>query len=154
MANFHETSNTLATFVVSVYLLGFAFGPLVIAPLSELYGRLHIYNICNVLFIIFTIACGVSSDFNMLTGFRLLQGVVGSSPLTLGGGTIADLMPPEKRGKAMAIWVMGPLVGPVAGPVVGGFLVQAKGWRWVFYLIAIMVSCINLYSHLCSNHRP
>ncbi|OCL08293.1 MFS general substrate transporter [Glonium stellatum] len=148
MSSFHETSNTLATFVVSVYLLGFAFGPLVIAPLSELYGRLRLYNICNVLFIVFTIACAESSNFNMLVGFRLLQGVVGSSPLTLGGGTIADLMPPEKRGGALAIWAMGPLVGPVAGPVVGGYLVQAKGWRWVFYLIAILSGFFSLITFI------
>ncbi|KAF2810286.1 MFS general substrate transporter [Mytilinidion resinicola] len=144
MAGFHEKSDLLAAFVVSVFLLGFAFGPLIVAPLSELYGRRWIYHSCNILFIIFTIACGVSSNFNMLVGFRFLQGSVGSAPLTIGGGTIADLMPVEKRGGAMAIWAMGPLIGPVVGPVVGGFLVQAKGWRWVFYLIAILGGTVTI----------
>jgi multidrug resistance protein len=144
LADFHESSNLLAAFVVSVFLLGFAFGPLILAPLSEMYGRRWLYHICNVLFIIFTIACGVSSNFSMLVGFRFLQGSVGSAPLTIGGGTIADLMPVEKRGGAMAIWAMGPLIGPVIGPVIGGFLVQAKGWRWVFYLIAILSGAISI----------
>ncbi|OCK77243.1 MFS general substrate transporter [Lepidopterella palustris CBS 459.81] len=148
MADFHESSNLLAAFVVSVFLLGFAFGPLVIAPLSEIHGRLPLYNVCNVLFIVFTIACAVSSNFNMLIGFRFLQGAMGSSPLTIGGGTIADLMPTEMRGGAMAIWAMGPLVGPVVGPVCGGFLVQAKGWRWVFYLIAILSGFFSILAFL------
>lgn len=43
----------------------------------------------------------------MLIGFRFLAGTFGVSPITLGGGTIADLMAPEKRGAAMAIWAIG-----------------------------------------------
>ncbi|KAF2176662.1 MFS general substrate transporter [Zopfia rhizophila CBS 207.26] len=137
MRSFHESSNLLAAFVVSVYVLGFAIGPLVIAPLSELYGRIPLYHVCNLLFIIFTIACAVSSDLNMLIAFRFLAGCAGSSPITIGGGTIADIMPREKRAGAMAIWGMGPLLGPVVGPVCAGFLVEAKGWRWVFWILAI-----------------
>jgi hypothetical protein len=45
MRSFNETSNVMASFVVSVYILGFAIGPLVIAPMSELYGRNLLYNI-------------------------------------------------------------------------------------------------------------
>ncbi|KAI9847237.1 MAG: hypothetical protein M1838_000973 [Thelocarpon superellum] len=142
MAEFHSDSQTLAGFVVSVYILGFAIGPLVLAPLSELYGRLIIYHCCNVLFLIFTIACAVSSSLGMLIAFRFLAGCVGSAPLTIGGGTIADLIPQARRGAAMAIYAMGPLLGPVIGPVIGGFLTQAKGWRWVFWLLAIISGVI------------
>lgn len=140
MAEFKTTDSTLGSFVVSVYVLGYAFGPLLIAPLSELYGRLVLYHSCNVLFVILTVACAVSSSFDMLIGFRFLAGCAGSAPLTIGGGTIADMVIQQKRGKAMSIWTMGPLIGPVIGPVAGGFLSQAKGWRWVFWIIAIAVS--------------
>ena len=118
MADFDVSSQLLATFVVSVYLLGFALGPLIVAPLSELYGRLLCYHVGNLGFIVFTIACALATNMNMLVGFRFLQGCWGVVPLTIGGGTIADLMAPEKRGGAMAIWAMGPLLGPVIGPVV------------------------------------
>ncbi|KAL9033315.1 MAG: hypothetical protein Q9214_007573, partial [Letrouitia sp. 1 TL-2023] len=74
----------------------------------------------------------------MLTGFRFLAGCAGSAALTIGGGTIADVMPPEKRGKAMAVYVMGPVLGPSLGPVAGGFLAEAAGWRWIFWLLAII----------------
>jgi multidrug resistance protein len=137
MKTFGETSNLMASWVVSIYILGFAIGPLIIAPLSEVYGRYWIYNGCNVLFVIFTIACGVSDSMGMLTAFRFLAGCAGSAPLTIGGGTIADMFPVEKRAGAMAIWSMGPLLGPVVGPVAAGFLVDAKGWRWVFYVLTI-----------------
>lgn len=112
-------------------------GPLVIAPMSEMYGRMPLYNICNVLFIVFNIACALSNSMGMLIAFRLLAGCAGASPLTLGGGTIADMFPPQQRAGAMAIYSMGPLLGPIVGPVCGGFLVQSTSWRWVFYILAI-----------------
>ena len=143
MAEFHSTNAELAAFVVSVYLLGFATGPLVIAPLSELYGRLWVYHICNILFIIFSVACAVSPSLSALIGFRFLAGCAGASPLTLGGGTVADVIHPERRGAAMASYTLGMLLGPVIGPVVGGFLSEAKGWRWIFWLLAIAVRTLR-----------
>ena len=143
MAEFHSTNTTLAGFVVSVYVLGYAFGPLIIAPLSELYGRLPVYHVSNILFVVFTVACAVASNLNMLIGFRFLQGTFGSTPLTIGGGTIADMIVQEKRGGVMAIWALGPLMGPVIGPVAGGYLSQGKGWRWVFWVIAMAVSTLQ-----------
>ncbi|KAI4194833.1 MAG: hypothetical protein LQ350_007546 [Teloschistes chrysophthalmus] len=148
MSEFHSTNVELASFVVSVYILGFAFGPMVVAPMSELYGRTPVYHVCNTMFVIFTVACAVSSNLNMLIAWRFLEGVFGSAPLTIGGGTIADIIVQEKRGGIMAIWAMGPLMGPVIGPVAGGFLSQAKGWRWVFWLIAIVAGAITIMAFL------
>ncbi|KFZ17093.1 hypothetical protein V502_04754 [Pseudogymnoascus sp. VKM F-4520 (FW-2644)] len=148
MAELDNSNPQLATFVVSVYVLGFAFGPLFIAPASEMYGR-TICNICNALFVVFSICCGVSSSYGMLVAFRFLMGCAGSAPLTIGGGTIADMMQTERRGSAMAIWIMGPLLGPVIGPVAGGYLVEAKGWRWVFWLLAILGGAATILSFLC-----
>jgi multidrug resistance protein len=137
MRAFDEQSNLIATFVVSIYLLGFAIGPLIIAPMSEIYGRMPIYNICNVLFIIFNVGCALSTSMGMLIAFRFLAGCAGASPLTLGGGTIADMFPPEQRAGAMAIYSLGPLLGPILGPVAGGFLVASVSWRWVFWILAM-----------------
>ncbi|KAF2094124.1 putative MFS multidrug transporter [Rhizodiscina lignyota] len=156
MQKFHETSDLLAAFVVSIYILGFTIGPLIVAPLSEMYGRLPLYLISNIVFVIFTVACAVSTNMSMLIVFRLFEGCFGATPITLGGGTIADLMPVEKRGGAMAIWAMGPLIGPVAGPVAGGFLVQAVGWRWVFWVIAIAAGtfCIVAFFLMRETYGP
>lgn len=119
METFHSTNENLGAFVTSVYILGYAFGPLVIAPLSELYGRLVVYNVCNFIFLVFSIACAVANNLSALIVFRLLAGIAASCPITLGSGTIADIMPLEQRGKAMASYIMGPLVGPTFGPLSG-----------------------------------
>ncbi|MCJ1268777.1 hypothetical protein MMC22_008665 [Lobaria immixta] len=144
MEEFHSENLELGSFVVSVYVLGYAFGPLFIAPLSELYGRLVVYHTCNIMFVILTVACAVSSNFNMLIGFRFLEGTFGSCPLAIGGGTIADMIVQEKRGAVMAIWALGPLMGPVIGPVAGGYVTQSIGWRWVFWIIAIVAGSITI----------
>lgn len=140
MKEFHTTSTLLAAFVVSVYILGFAVGPLLISPLSEMYGRMPLYNVANFFFIIFTVACALSTSMGMLIAFRFLAGVAGIAPITIGGGTIADMIVQQKRGAAMAVWALGPLLGPVIGPVAGGYISGSLGWRWVFWIIVIAVS--------------
>lgn len=117
MLDFKSSNESLAAFVVSVYLLGYCFGPLAIAPLSEMYGRHPLYTLCNILYTIFNVACAVAPDMASLIVFRFLAGIVGSCPLTLGAGSLADMIPQEKRGAVMAVWALGPLLGPVIGPV-------------------------------------
>src|SRR2546423_2100631 len=81
LKEFHSTNETIGAFVVSIYILGYATGPLVIAPLSELYGRLYVYHTNNVLFIIWTTACALSPNVGALLVFRFFAGVAGSCPL-------------------------------------------------------------------------
>lgn len=137
MKEFRNTNETIGSLIVSIYILGYCIGPLIIAPLSELYGRLIIYHCNNAIFIIFTIACAVAPNIGSLCFFRFIAGCAGSCPLTIGGGSIADMFIQEKRGGAMAIFALGPLLGPVIGPVAGGYLAEAEGWRWVFWVITI-----------------
>jgi MFS family permease len=112
MAEFKSTSDTLATFVVSVFVLGFAFGPLVIGPMSEIYGRRPVYNICiRYLYSSFRRCIQYGHAYA-----RFLSGIFGVAVITCGGGSISDMLPPEKTGRAMAIWSVGPILGPVSGP--------------------------------------
>ncbi|KAJ5727082.1 MFS transporter [Penicillium malachiteum] len=78
--------------------------------------------------------------------FRVLYGIAASSPMAIGGGTIADLYVKSESWKAMAIFGMGPLLGPVIGPVIDGFVSQDIGWRWTFWLLLILSSVIFLIS--------
>ncbi|KAF7589918.1 hypothetical protein BBP40_003536 [Aspergillus hancockii] len=150
MRDFHSTDSMLGSFIVSVYVLGYMLGPFLIAPLSEIYGRVPLYHVCNVVFLIFTIACAVAQTLPQLILFRLFAGIAGVCPITIGSGTVADMIPVEKRAGIMAIWALGPILGPVVGPIAGGFLAEAVGWRWVFWVLAIAtgvmtIGCIVFY---------
>jgi hypothetical protein len=95
MVEFHSDNSTLASFVVTVFVLGFATGPLLFAPLSELYGRTIVQHTGCIGFVIFSIACALSTSLNMLIGMRLLQGIFAAVPLTNGGAIVADMIKQE-----------------------------------------------------------
>jgi MFS family permease len=99
--DFHNTSTMLSSFVVSAFVLGWAVGPLVLSPLSEIYGRRRVLDAPNI---------------ESLIIFRLLAGIGGSGCLTIGGGFISDLFPQDQRGRASAMYVIGmrPLLPAVA----------------------------------------
>ena len=149
MEEFGSDSSLLSGFVVSVYVLGFAVGPLVIAPMSEMFGRLPLYHICGTLFAVWTIACALARTLDELIVFRFFAGCFGAAPLALGGGTIADLAHADWRATAMAIWTLGPTIGPVIGPVAGGFICENLGWRWNFWIIAIAAGVVIAGSVVC-----
>lgn len=101
MTEFKSTNSALGGFVVSVYVLGFAFGPLIIAPMSEIYGRSPVYHVCNVGYVAFTIGCATAPSLNSLIGFRLLAGIFGSCPLSNASGSVADMFAQEQRAAAV-----------------------------------------------------
>ncbi|KAH8651173.1 major facilitator superfamily domain-containing protein [Xylariales sp. PMI_506] len=138
MKEFRNSNNELAGFVVSVYVLGYAVGPLVMAPMSEIYGRVAIFHLCNVGFVAFMVACALAPTLEALIAFRFVSGMFGACPITNGAGTIADMMTQEQRAAAMAAFSVGPLLGPILGPIIGGFVQQAKGWRWTFWVLVII----------------
>jgi multidrug resistance protein len=142
-----HTSNLVATMGVTTYVLGFAFGPLVWAPLSEARGRRPVYFISWTIFTVFQIPCALAKNPATLIVARLIAGTFGSSPLANAGGSLADIWLPDQRGKAMSLFAAAPFLGPVLGPVVGGFLTEYVSWRWTFWLsfIYACVMLINLY---------
>ncbi|EHK46037.1 uncharacterized protein TrAtP1_013129 [Trichoderma atroviride] len=137
-AEFGVTNEAILSFTVSIYLLGYSFGPLLLAPLSEIYGRRIVLSSANWFFVVWQIGCAKAPNIASLIVFRLLCGVGGSGCLTLGAGVIADLFPIESRGLATSLWSMGPLLGPVVGPICGGFISETVGWRWVFWVLLIV----------------
>lgn len=111
MRDFHSDSPDLASFAVSIYILGYALGPLFIAPLSELYGRVPVYHTCTFVFMVFTLACGLSTSLGMIIFMRFVAGLAGSCPITIGSGTVADCWKQEERGTVMSAWTLPILLG-------------------------------------------
>lgn len=129
----------LGPLTLSIYILGWTVGPLLLAPLSECHGRLAVYVWSGVLYVLFTAACAVSTSAWVLVIFRFLAGCVGSGPLTIGGGVISDLVSVQERGFALSLYMLGPILGPSIGPLVGGYLTAVLGWRSIFWALAILV---------------
>ncbi|CAJ2509286.1 Uu.00g143120.m01.CDS01 [Anthostomella pinea] len=137
-AEFRNDDETLTTFTVSFFILGYVVGSLIAAPLSEQYGRKVILDIATAIFAIWQLACALAPDITSLLIFRIFAGLGGSACLSIGGGIVSDLFDSSERGTATAVFALGPLLGPVIGPIIGGFLSQAAGWRWIYWLLLIL----------------
>ena len=120
---------------VSIYLIGYILGPLIFAPLSEYYGR-KIVMICTfTMFTAFVLACALAPNFASLIIFRLLAGIGASTPVSVIGGIYADLYnTPRARGVAITAFMAGTTWGPLTGPMLSGFVSEAIGWRWVYWV--------------------
>lgn len=134
---FGETDLTLGSMPVSIFLLGFAVGPLFLSPMSEMYGRAIVITGSNMFFCLWHIGCALAPNLASLIVFRFLAGVGGSASMTLGGALMADLFPVEKRGFALGLWSIGPTIGPSLGPLIGAFIAGSIGWRWTAWVVFI-----------------
>ncbi|KAF5026756.1 hypothetical protein F66182_1175 [Fusarium sp. NRRL 66182] len=139
-----DASNTLITAGVSLYVLGFAVGPLLWAPLCEIYGRQLIFLISYGLYVVFSAACTADHTIATLLVLRFFCGTFGSSPLSNAGGVISDIFKPQERAIAMGLFSIAPSFGPTLGPFIGGYLGAGHGWRWVMGLIAIIAGAFWL----------
>ncbi|KAI0914683.1 major facilitator superfamily domain-containing protein [Ustulina deusta] len=128
---------------LSIFILAYAIGPLVWGPLSELYGRVIVLQLVNLIYLFFNLGCGLARTKGQLIAFRFLSGLGGSAPLAIGGGVLSDLFTAENRGKALSIYSLAPLLGPAIGPIAGAFIAQNTTWRWAFYATTIADAVIQ-----------
>jgi multidrug resistance protein len=135
--NLHFSNQYDSMLCLSTFLIGIAVGPLILAPLSEVYGRRPVLLSGGLFYTIWTTACGFAKSKAQLFILRTLSGFGGSVALAIGGGVIGDVWTADRRARALAWYLLAPLLGPAIGPIVGGFVTDAGSWRWVFWAFAI-----------------
>ncbi|KAK4234846.1 MFS transporter [Achaetomium macrosporum] len=133
-----DVSGEVATLGLSLFVLGFALGPLIWAPLSELCGRKSIYVVSFAAYTAFSVAAACAPNITALLVLRFFASAFGSSAMTNTGGVIADMFSKAERGLATGLFVTAPFLGPALGPIAGAFLGETQGWRWILGLIAIL----------------
>lgn len=133
-----NVSEEVALLTITLFVIGFGVGPMAFAPLSEILGRRIIYASTLFLAVVFTIPGAVAQNIETLLVTRAIAGIAFSAPMTLVGGTLADLWKNEERGVPMAAFSAAPFIGPAIGPLAGGFLSDAAGWRWLYWIQLIL----------------
>jgi multidrug resistance protein len=141
-------SQEVYTLGVSLFVLGFAVGPLLWAPLSELYGRQILFFVTYAVLTAFNAGAAGANSMATLIVLRFFAGTFGSSPLTNAGGVIADMFPANQRGIGMSIFAAAPFLGPVIGPIVGGFVGETIGWRWNEGVMACFTGVVWIFGSL------
>lgn len=140
-----DIGDEVFTLGVSLFVLGFALGPLLWAPLSEMFGRQILYIATYGALTAFTAGAAGSKNIQTLLVLRCLAGAVGSSPLTGAVGVIADMFDAKERGPAMSMFAAAPFLRPVLGPIVGGYIGETIGWRGIQGVMAVFTGTIGVH---------
>jgi EmrB/QacA subfamily drug resistance transporter len=123
---------------LNLAITSYMFSLAVFIPLSgwvaDRVGARTIFRAAIVVFILGSVACGLSYDLWSLVLSRILQGIGGAMMVPVGRLVLLRTIPKNQLVDAMA-WVTAPaLIGPVLGPPLGGFIVTYASWRWIFYV--------------------
>lgn len=138
IAEWFHVSEEAAGLTITLFLLGYCAGPLVFAPMSELYGRRWIFYISFSAYLAFNFLSAFAPNFGSLLVGRFLSGTFVSAALSNGPGVLADIWNPVQRANAMGGFAATLWIGPALGPVIAGFLQLKKDWRWSFYVIIML----------------
>ncbi|KAH5403970.1 hypothetical protein HBI88_172610 [Parastagonospora nodorum] len=149
-----STTAVIGTTTGFVVMLGI--GPLLLAPLSETFGRRVVYLTCFSIFTLLQIPTALAPNIAFLITVRSVAGFFGSVGIANGGGTISDMFVPSERAGVFGWYLLGPLLGPTLGPLFGGIIVQRLGWRWVFWVMTIVcfVNTLAGYFFLRESYAP
>lgn len=123
---------------ITTYLLGMAAGSLLLAPLSEMYGRRPIYLVAMGLFTILVIPCALANNIETILISRFFAAFFGGAMMSNSPGSVNDVVSEDHRALAFSFWSIGPANGPVLGPIIGGFVYEYLGWRWTNWVIMIL----------------
>lgn len=129
-----ETGFSEVEWVMNAYLLVFAVLLITTGRFGDLYGRRLLFIVGVALFTSASLACGLAPGIGWLIGFRALQGLGGAMMMPNTLSIIANVFPPEERGKAMGFWGGVSGISLALGPSLGGVLVDAASWRWIFFI--------------------
>ena len=120
--------------VITSYIVAAAIMTPLTGWLANRFGVRYVFLISVVGFTLTSALCGAANSLAELVVYRLLQGVCGAALVPLSQAVLLQINPPERHGRAMAVWGMGVILGPIIGPALGGWLTDNYNWRWVFYI--------------------
>lgn len=143
-----DASRYSSVLLVTIWELGESAGPLLIAPLSEMFGRYPVLNVCNTLFAVVTLLSALSPTTPILIMYRALSGLLISSNV-LNPAIVGDIWEPESRGSPMSLISFSPLIGGSIGPAIAGAIAEKIGWRWVLVISALLIGTAEALTLTC-----
>jgi DHA2 family multidrug resistance protein len=127
-------STTEGTWVITAYAVAEAITVPLTDWLSRQFGRVRLFMMSLVAFVVFSVCCGLSRSLGMLVLFRVLQGIAGGPLIPLSSTLMLAVFPKAKSHVALALWGMMTVVAPIFGPILGGLISDDWSWPWVFYI--------------------
>ena len=123
-----------ASWIVTAYLISYTVAMPLAGRLSDVYGRVRMFQAALVLFAIGSALVAVAPDFPWVVSARVLQAIGGGATVPIGLALAVTAVQPHRRGIALGIVAASAEAGSVLGPLYGGGIIEWIGWRWIFWL--------------------
>lgn len=120
---------------LSVYLLGFGLGQLLLGPLSDRFGRRPVMLWGMAVFTVSSAACALASSLEALVAARLLQALGACAGPVLGRAVVRDVYGPHESARVLSHVSTATALAPLLAPVLGGWLTAGFGWRATFIVL-------------------
>ena len=134
--------------LVTIWELGEAAGPLLIAPLSEMVGRYPVMNSANLLFILAGVLAATSGSVPQFVAARMLNGLAVAGNV-LNPAIVGDMFVREERGAALSLLFLAPLVGGAFGPMIGSAVAEKWGWRAIVWMMVGLAGTCEAVFAVC-----
>jgi EmrB/QacA subfamily drug resistance transporter len=125
---------SISQWVVTSYLLVNTALLLIFGRISEYTGKVKLFIAGISIFTISSLACGLSTGVYELIFFRILQGIGSSVVFSINMAMLVQAFPKSERGRALGFIGTTVAIGSIAGPILGGFITDAFGWQYIFFI--------------------
>ena len=123
-----------AEWIVSVYMITICCLLIFWGRISDTIGKIKIFKIGTLIFILGSLFCGISSTLEMLLISRIIQATGASMTMATNYGIITENFPPEMRGRSLGVLGSFVSLGSIAGPGIGGVIIQKYTWHYIFLI--------------------
>ncbi|ESK97755.1 mfs multidrug [Moniliophthora roreri MCA 2997] len=156
ITTFHVNSETSYA-SITMYLLGFVFGPSLWGPGSEMFGRRRVLMLAMTCFTLFHLGQALGQNIETFLVTRFFCGFFGVAPFSICGGIIADIWSALGRGPATSLFSASTFLGPVLGPIVSVYILDNSiSWRWIIWVMMIFagVATCLVFAFLPETYAP
>ena len=123
-----------ASWIVTGYLISYTVAMPLAGRLSDVYGRVRMFQAALLLFAIGSALVAVAPNFEWIVIARVLQAAGGGATVPIGLAMAVGTASPAQRGVALGLVAASAEAGSVLGPLYGGAIIELVGWRWIFWL--------------------
>ncbi|MEK5436514.1 MULTISPECIES: MFS transporter [Paenibacillus] len=120
--------------VTTGYLMAICAAILFFGKLGDIVGKIRIFKIGTIVFVIGSMLCGFSLSLPALLASRVIQAIGASMTMANSQGIVTDIFPANERGKALGFIGTFVSLGSIAGPSLGGIMVSTLGWEYIFWV--------------------
>ena len=138
-----------AEWIVSLYIAVICMFLIFFGKISDMEGKIKVFRIGTVVFVIGSALCGISNSLNFLLLSRAIQAIGASMTMATNFGIITQYFPKDMRGRGLGILVSFVSLGSIAGPGIGGFIIQNYSWHYIFLInipVGILAILLGYYA--------